>query len=114
MHTISSLLVTDDYIEKNKTLSFEQCGEEIQMIMPIMPKGLDGLEACKERCDNNSNCNAIEYAEEAVNEDNCCVLRKCPYPVPEPYLEQAIWHGGHYYYTGYVKSKHSPIHLGNR
>ena len=89
-------LESDGYIAKNKTWSLEQCGPAIQIISPITRKGIHGLEMCKETCDNNTDCTAIEFTETAANHDNACVLKKCPYPVPEPDLD---W----YDFTGYVK-----------
>ena len=77
--------------------------------MPVTRRGIHGLETCKEKCDNNTDCTAIEFTENAVNEDNCCVLRKCPYPVPEPELQTAVWHNGSYNYTGYVRGMKTHI-----
>ena len=72
------------------------------MIMPIP----GGLEACKARCNTVPNCNAIEYAVSATqNNETCCVLRKCPSPIPTPDFTQAGWHGGRYDYVGYAKVK---------
>ena len=77
-----------------------------------------GLETCKDKCDSNEECTAIEYAsttwdEETVDEDllinDCCVLRRCPLPVPSPKVEQAEWEGSSrsFKYIGYAKRKKS-------
>jgi len=91
------------YEQTNMTWSEEACGAVnlgTDMIMPIA----GGLEACKEKCNTVQNCNAIEYAMSATpNNVTCCVLRKCPSPVPTPNVTQAEYHGGMYDYVGYAK-----------
>ena len=90
------------YDRTNLTWSEEACGKKIRSIMPIA----GGLDACKQECNNENNCTAIEYAMSATpNNVTCCVLRKCPSPVPTPNVTQAEWHGGIYDYVGYVKGK---------
>ena len=66
-----------------------------------------GLEACKEKCNNHSKCTAFEYALTTYTDEiDCCVLRKCPFPVPKPKFVLAEWHTGSYFdYTGYAKGK---------
>ena len=87
------------------TWSEEACGAVdlgTDMIMPS-PAGLQG---CLLKCNFVQNCNAIEYAMSATaNNVTCCVLRKCPSPVPTPNVTQAKWHGGMYDYVGYAKGK---------
>ena len=82
------------------------------MIMPID----GGLEACKDHCTNNKECTAFEYAlTTSSDEIDCCVLRKCPFPVPPPDLEQAEWHEGSFFdYVGYKKRKIYKILKYNR
>ena len=104
-HHFLSLKVYE-YPWANNTWSDEICGESIEMIMPIS----GGLDACKEKCSANENCTTIEYALNAPDVD-CCVLRKCPLPVPVPDVAQARWHGGKYHYEGYVKGKYKVILL---
>ena len=90
---------------KYKTWSDDACGEMIRMIMPIA----GGLYACKEECNKAESCTAIEYSSNVFNaEVKCCVLRKCPVPVPEPQVKQANWHDGKSKYVGYVKRKYTP------
>ena len=70
--------------------------------MPMQPK--TGLQGCKKKCRETKECTAIEYASKTFNEEtDCCVLRKCPYPVPEPDLYVAEWHGGQYSYFGHER-----------
>ena len=71
------------------------------MIMPIS----GGLDECQEKCNMKTECTAIEYSNDAIADLTCCILRKCPLPVPNPQEVQAQWHGGGYKYVGYVKSK---------
>ena len=91
---------------KYKTWSDNVCGDMIRMIMPIA----GGLDACKELCDKEKSCTAIEYSSII----HCCVLRKCPVPVPEPQVTDATWHDGIAKYVGYVKLKPTgPQHKSN-
>ena len=72
------------------------------MIMPIP----GGLQACKEKCNSVEDCTAFEYALTTYDDSiDCCVLRKCPLPVPTPELTQAEWHDGNFDYVGYAKRK---------
>ena len=90
---------------KGKTWSDNVCGEMIRMIMPID----GGLEACKVECNKEKSCNAIEYSSNVFNQQvKCCVLRKCPLPVPEPQVKQANYHDGKSKYVGFVKRKYTP------
>ena len=74
------------------------------MEMPIP----GGLEACKEECNKEESCTAIEYSSDVFNTGlKCCILRKCPVPVPEPQVVDAIWHPPAKY-VGYVKRKYTP------
>ena len=73
------------------------------------------LDECKEECDKEKTCTAIEYSSMVEFSSKarlqCCVLRKCPVPVPEPDVADATH--GHPKdtikdkYTGYVKSKYN-------
>ena len=83
----------------NKTWSDDVCGEMIEMIMPIR----GGLEECKTKCNMNKECTAIEYSNVVMKIVKCCILRRCPVPVPTPNVTQAEWHGGQFKYDGYVK-----------
>ena len=95
-----------EYTWSKNTWSDEACGKSIEMIMPIS----GGLDACKEKCNTNENCTAIEYAGKEQDENvDCCVLRKCPYPVPTPDITHAAWHDGKYNYEGYAKGNHKLI-----
>ena len=82
----------------DKTWSDDVCGKKIEMIMPIT----GGLYGCKTKCDMNKECTAIEHSN-AANGVKCCILRRCPVPVPIPNVTQAGWHGGEFKYLGYVK-----------
>jgi len=100
MGTTTMTVNSTVYDRTNLTWSEEACGKKIRSIMPIA----GGLDACKQECNNENNCTAIEYAMSATpNNVTCCVLRKCPSPVPTPNVTQAEWHGGIYDYVGYVK-----------
>ena len=87
----------------DKTWSDDACGKMIEMIMPIT----GGLEECKTKCDMTKECTAIEYSNAAKNGEKCCVLRRCPVPVPIPNVDQANWHGGQYKYVGYAKGNYA-------
>ena len=94
----------------NKTWSDDVCGEKIEMIMPIA----GGLEECKSKCNMNKQCTAIEYSNSVFKSPyykavQCCVLRRCPVPIPIPNVTQAEWHGGHFKYDGYVKGNYAVI-----
>ena len=90
------------YETKDKTWSDDVCGAKIEMIMPIS----GGLNECQKRCNMKKECTAIEYSNDAIYIGvKCCILRKCPLPVPSPQVVQAQWHGGQYKYVGYVKGK---------
>ena len=69
------------------------------MIMPIS----GGLYECQTKCNMKKECTAIEFSKDM----KCCVLRKCPLPVPRPQLVQAKWHSGKSKYVGYVKCKYN-------
>jgi len=100
MATTNMTMNSTVYERTNLTWSEEACGKKIRSIMPIA----GGLDACKQECNTEKNCTAIEYAMSATpNNVTCCVLRKCPSPVPTPNVTQAEWHGGIYDYVGYVK-----------
>ena len=74
------------------------------MIMPIS----GGLYECQQKCDMTKECTAIEYSTYATTYGyKCCILRKCPLPVPRPQVDQAKWHSGKYKYVGYAKSKYN-------
>ena len=78
------------------------------MIMPV-PDG-KGLDGCKEECNKNTECDAIEYAETAVSVGtDCCFLVDCGGTVPEPLNTQAPHHLGTWTYKGYVKGNPYPI-----
>ena len=91
-----------EYTETANTWSDSECGSMIKMIMPIN----GGLDACKDACNNEQNCTAVEYAETTFDTStDCCVLRSCPIPVPTPTTVQAEWHTGNFNYSGYASSK---------
>ena len=78
------------------------------MIMPVP----GGLPECQKRCDMKKECTAIEYSNltnHFPHKENykmqCCILRKCPLPVPVPQVLQAKWHRGEFKYVGYVERK---------
>ena len=55
----------------------------------------------------DESCTAIEYSSDVFNAGlKCCILRKCPVPVPEPQVTDAKWHGNAKY-VGYVKCKYT-------
>ena len=90
-----------EYTETANTWSDSDCGPMIKMIMPID----GGLNACKDECNNEQNCTAVEFAETTFDADtDCCVLRSCPIPVPTPATVQAEWHTGNFNYSGYASS----------
>ena len=78
------------------------------MIMPIS----GGLHECQTKCNIKKECTAIEYSDD-VEGAKCCVLRKCPFPVPRPQVVQAKWHNGKHKYVGYVKCKYTGIQFSN-
>ena len=92
---------------KGNTWSEEACGERIRMEM-----GEEwGLVACKAECNKDESCTAIEHSTDVFGIGvKCCILRKCPVPVPEPQVEDAIWHPPAKY-VGYVKRKYTPAEV---
>ena len=77
------------------------------MIMPVN----GGLDGCKKLCNNNSECDAIEYAPSpGEGKVDCCILVKCDGSVPEPTETGEHYHPGQdYEYNGYKKGTPNPI-----
>ena len=70
----------------------------------------NGLDNCKDECNENAECTAIEYSMTASADGNdCCFLLKCDQPVAYPTMEQAPHHEGTWDYTGYVKGMQNAI-----
>ena len=75
-----------------------------------MPGPEGGLDGCKEECNKDESCTAIEYSSLVLNSIDNCILRKCPVPVPEPdvigathgFPEDSIQDK----FVGYVKRKY--------
>ena len=70
------------YYEKDKHWTKEQC-KVGKIIMPIYPRE---LKECQKECDDNSKCNAIEYA----NKESYCTILECIDPVPQPTNDTAL------------------------
>ena len=114
--------VSPDYQEFDKTWLPDKVKEEDNckfipsqlnkgMIMPVN----GGLDGCKELCNSNSECDAIEYAPSpGEGKVDCCILVKCDGSVPEPTETGEHYHPGQdYEYKGYKKGTRNPIHSPN-
>jgi len=107
------------YERTNMTWSEEACGAvELAVDDKVSIAELNmSLGLCKWRCNDDENCTAFEYAPFCFQfyslngslrkKIKCCILRKCPTPVPTPNVTQAGWYGGimtaYGGYDGYAK-----------